>query len=218
MKRNKPTASSESWESSESSDKTDGREEEKRRVGTESAAPVQAPEMTPQEKRAILRARAQLLAQELPGDAGDQEYLEIIEFLLGAETYGIESVFVREAYPLKDFTSLPGLPSFVLGIVNVRGQILSVVNLKKFFGLPEKGLGQLNKLIILRNERMEFAILADEILGARTLAVDAIQASPSTLSGIGATYLRGVTVERVIILDAEKILGDEKIIVHQEIG
>ena len=106
----------------------------------------------------------------------------------------------------------------MLGIVNVRGQILSVVNLKKFFGLPEKGLGQLNKLIILRNERMEFAILADEILGARTLAVDAIQASPSTLSGIGATYLRGVTVERVIILDAEKILGDEKIIVHQEIG
>jgi purine-binding chemotaxis protein CheW len=122
---------------------------------------------------------------------------------------------VREAYPLKDFTPLPGTPPFVLGIINLRGQILSVVDLKKFFDLPEEGLGQLNKLIILHNEQMEFAILADDILGARPMALGEILAAPPTVSGIGAEYLRGVTAGHVIILDAEKILSDGKIIVNQ---
>jgi purine-binding chemotaxis protein CheW len=163
----------------------------------------------------ILKARARALAQE-PAQAGAQEFLEIIEFRLASETYGLESTFVREVYPLKDITPLPGAPPFVLGIANVRGQILSVVDLKKFFHLPDKGLGQLNQLIILRNEQMEFGILADAILGARPIALDVIQASPPTVSGIGADYLRGVTAEHVILLDADKILSDEKIIVRQE--
>ena len=171
---------------------------------------------SPQESRAILRARARILAQETQQTAGAQAFMEIIEFCLASETYALESTFVREAYPLKDFTPLPGTPPFVLGIINVRGQILSVIDLKKFFDLPEKGLGQLNKLIILHNEQMEFAILADDILGARSLALDEIQPTPSTISGIGAEYLRGVTAGHVIILDAEKILGDGKIIVHQK--
>ncbi len=168
-----------------------------------------------QESHTILRARAHVPAGTAACDRR-AEFLEIIEFRLVSETYGFESAFVREAYPLKDFTPLPGVPPFVLGIANVRGQILSIIDLKKFFDLPEEGLGQLNKLIILRDEQMEFGILADEILGARSIALDAIQAAPPTISGIGAEYLRGVTAERVIILDGEKILNDERIIVHQQ--
>ena len=170
---------------------------------------------SPQASRAILRARAHALAREPQQAILAQEFLEIVEFRLASETYGLESAYIRETYPLKDFTPLPGVPPFVLGIVNVRGQILSVIDLKKFFDLPEQGLGQLNKLIILRDRQMEFGILADEILGARSIALDTIQAAPPTVSEIGAAYLRGVTVERVIILDAEKILNDEQIIVHQ---
>jgi purine-binding chemotaxis protein CheW len=167
-----------------------------------------------EEKRSILKARARALARE-PEQAAAQEFLEIIEFRLGSETYGLESTFVGEVYPLKDFTPLPGTPPFVLGIVNVRGRILSVVNLKKFFNLPDKSLGQLNRLIILRNDQMEFGVLADAILGVRSIALNTLQVTPPTVSGIGAEYLRGVTGERVVVLDVEKILGDEKIIVHQ---
>jgi purine-binding chemotaxis protein CheW len=171
---------------------------------------------TLKEKGAILKARARVLARETEEAGAAREFLDIIEFSLAAETYGIESVFVREVYPLKDFTPLPGTPPFVLGIVNVRGQILSVIDLKKFFNLPEKGLGQLNKVIIIRNDRMEFGILADAVLDARPIPLETIQAAPPTVTGIGVGYLKGVTGERMIILDAEKILGDEKIIVHQE--
>ncbi len=171
---------------------------------------------TPKEKGAILKARARVLARETEEAGAAREFLDIIEFSLAAETYGIESAFVREVYPLKDLTPLPGTPPFVLGIVNVRGQILSVIDLKKFFNLPEKGLGQLNKVIIIRNDRMEFGILADAVLDARPIPLETIQAVPPTVTGIGAGYLKGVAGGRMIILDAEKILGDEKIIVHQE--
>jgi len=168
------------------------------------------------DKVTILKARARVLARETEEAGAVLEFLDIIEFNLAAETYGIESAFVREVYPLKNFTPLPGTPPFVLGIVNVRGQILSVIDLKKFFNLPGKGLGQLNKVIIIRNDRMEFGILADAVLDARPIPLETIQAVPSIVTGIGAEYLKGVTSGRMIILDAEKILCDEKIIVHQE--
>jgi len=107
------------------------------------------------------------------------------------------------------------VPSFVLGVINAVGRSCRWFDLKKFFDLPQKGLGQLNKVVILRNEQMEFGILADDILGARPIALETMQVSPPTVTGIGASYVRGVTAERVIILDAERILGDEKIIVNQ---
>jgi purine-binding chemotaxis protein CheW len=166
------------------------------------------------DKKSVLKARARALAQEPEKIVEDQNFLEIIRFQMASEIYGVESSFVREVYPLKDFTSLPGVPPFVLGIVNIHGQILSVVNLKKFFNLPERGLGDLNKVIILRNDRMDFGILADIIIGVGPISLDSIQALPLTVSEIGAEYLKGITADRVIILDAEKILEDERIIVH----
>jgi purine-binding chemotaxis protein CheW len=168
-----------------------------------------------QNKGAILKARARALAKEQDQAVAARSFIEITEFRLAAETYGIESSFVREVYQLKDFTPLPGVPSFVLGIVNVRGQILSVVDLKNIFNLPDKGLGELNKVIILHNGRMEFGILADAVLGTRPVPLDAIQAPPVTVTGIGAEYLKGITGERTVILDAKKILDDEKIIVNE---
>lgn len=172
--------------------------------------------LPPEEKHTLLKARAQALAVETKDEAAQNEFIEIVVFRLASETYGIESTFIREVYPLKDFTILPGTPSFVLGIVNVRGQIISVIDLKKFFNLPEKGLGELNKVIIVRNKEVEFGILADTIQGTRSISIEEVQTLPVSTSGIGAGYLRGVSNDHIIILDVEKVLEDEKIIVNQE--
>lgn len=169
--------------------------------------------LTPERKREILKERAKTLAREPEIGEGTQGDLEIVEFLLSYETYGVESSFVREVYPLNEITPLPGTPSFVLGIINVRGQILSVIDLKKIFDLPEKGLTDLNKVIIIHDEKIEFGILADAVTGIRKISLDTIQPALPTLTGIRAEYLKGVTDERRVILDAKKILRDEKIIV-----
>jgi purine-binding chemotaxis protein CheW len=188
-----------------------------RRVETAQAALERGLRPTAEEKRAILKERAKALAREPKENEAAEAQLEIVEFLLDYERYGIESSYVREVHPLKELTPLPGTPPFVLGIINVRGRILSVVDIKKFFDLPEKGLTDLNKVIILQSDEMEFGVLADVILGVRTIPLGELQPSLPTLTGIREDYLRGVTGERVVILDAEKLLSDPKMIVHQDV-
>ena len=166
----------------------------------------------------ILRQRAGALAQEPEIVSAAQDYLEVVEFMLGYERYGIESAYVREVYPLTELVPLPGTPAFVLGIVNVRSQILSVIDLKKFFGLPEKGLTDLNKVIIIRDGKMEFGILADNIDGVRKVGINDMQVSIPALTGIRADYIKGVTGESLIILDAQKLLADKGLIVNKEIS
>ena len=179
-------------------------------------APLETWKPAPEEKRKILKARARQLAR------GEQEKtigesVEVVEFLLAHESYGIESCYVREISPLKELTPVPCTPPFVLGIINVRGQIVSVIDMKKFFDLPEKGLTDLNKVIIVHNETMEFGILADSILGVRTIPIEDLQPPLPTLTGIGAEYLAGVTKEPLVVLDMAKILSSKNIVVHQEI-
>jgi len=171
----------------------------------------------PAEQKKILKARAKVVAQEPPAREAAGERIEIVEFLLAYERYGIESSHVREICPLKELTPLPCTPAFVLGIINIRGQILSVLDIKKFFDLPEKGLTDLNKVIVLQSGNMVFGILADAILGVRSISRKEIQPSLPTLTGIREDYLTGVTQERVVILDAAKLLSDRKIIVQEEV-
>jgi purine-binding chemotaxis protein CheW len=172
---------------------------------------------TPEDGQKLLRARAQALAREPEQDEAARGALEVVEFLLAYETYGVESLYVREVYPLKDLTPLPCTPPFVLGIINVRGQILSVIDLKTFFDLPQKGLTDLNKVIVVHNATMVFGILADAILGVRSIPLDGIQPWLPTLTGIREAYLKGVTSERLVILDAGKLLADKKLIVLEEV-
>jgi len=170
-----------------------------------------------EDKRKILRERAKALARKADEKTPPHEHIEVVEFLLSYERYAIESSYVREVYPLKDLTPLPCTPAFVLGVVNVRGQIVSVIDLKKFFDLPEKGLTDLNKVIVVQREGMTFGILADVILGVRRIALQDIQLSLPTLTGIRAEYLRGVTKERLVVLDVGKILLDKNIVVQEEV-
>jgi purine-binding chemotaxis protein CheW len=172
----------------------------------------------PEETKKILRTRARTLAQEPVLEHAAEDAIEVVEFVLAYETYGVESSHVREIYPLKELTPLPCTPPYVLGIINVRGQILSVVDIGKFFDIPEKGLTDLNKVIILRSESMEFGILADQIIGARTISLRGLQPSLPTLTGIREEYLKGVTADRTVILDAEKLLSDAKLMVHEQVG
>jgi purine-binding chemotaxis protein CheW len=169
------------------------------------------------EIRTILKNRAIAMAQEPEQKKVASAVIGGITFTLAAETYGIESAFVREVYQLKDFTPLPGAPSFIFGIVNIRGQILPVVDLKKFFNLPEKGLGEMNKVIILSNGQMEFGIMSDIVNGTQAIELEDILAVPLTVSGIGEKYLKGVTKDHIMVLDAESILNDEKIIVNEQV-
>jgi purine-binding chemotaxis protein CheW len=186
-----------------------------RRLETSQDALDRGLQPTHEEKNKILKTRAKILAVEPEKKAKTEEFIQVVEFLLACEKYAVGSEYVREIYPLKEFTPIPCTPPFVLGIINVRGQILSVIDIKKFFDIPEKGLTDLNKVIILHSKGMEFGILADAVTSVRNIAASDLQTSLPTLTGVREEYLKGVTKERTVILDAEKLLSDKSIVVHE---
>jgi purine-binding chemotaxis protein CheW len=179
---------------------------------------IQSRSLTVMEKKRILKERARKLAQRSETLEKEEESLQIIEFMLAHERYGVDVEYVKEVYPLKDLTPIPCTPSFVLGIINVRGQVFSVVDIRDFFDLPKHEITASFRIIIVKNENMEFGILADAVIGERKIPLNKIQVDMPSLQGIRSHYVKGVTSERLIIMDVEKLLSDESIIVHEEVG
>jgi purine-binding chemotaxis protein CheW len=169
------------------------------------------------ETQRILQARTLALAQEPSLEEAAVEGIEVVEFMLAYERYAVESRYVREVSYLESLTPLPCTPAFVLGIVNLRGEIIPVIDLKKFFDLPEKGLTDLDKIIVLQSGKILFGILADTIVSVRRILLTCLHPSLPTLTGVRKNYLKGVTRERLVVLDAEKLLMDENIIVQEQV-
>ena len=153
----------------------------------------------------VLDARARELARPISRRASANGHLDVVGFQLAHERYAIESRFVAEVFPFTDITPLPGTPAFVVGIVNFRGSVLSVIDLKFFFQLPMKGLNDRNRAIVLRSANMD---------GTRRIVQENLQEALPTLSGIREKYLKGVTPDGVVVLDGGKLLSDDALVVR----
>jgi purine-binding chemotaxis protein CheW len=170
----------------------------------------------PEKERSLLRQRAQELARPLHDELQNLQTTEFLEFRLGQEHYGIESAYVREVLPLKSLTPIPSTPSFLLGIMPVRGEMVAVIDLKPALELPSKGLAEYDKILLLRSRQVEFGILTESVLGIRSLFPSDIQSAPPVFHGIPTDYLRGITQDRMVLLDAAKVLEDPRWIINQQ--
>lgn len=164
----------------------------------------------------ILRRRARELARPPAAQTPGGDVLDVLEFRLAQERYAVETAYVHEVYPLRDLMPLPGAPAFIVGIVSARSQVLPVYDLKKFFDLPEQGLTDLHRVIVVRHADLELGLLADISVGVRSVARTALQSGLPTLTGIRAEYLKGVTVDGLTVLDLERLLTDPRIIVNHD--
>ncbi|HBA88104.1 MAG TPA: chemotaxis protein CheW [Geobacter sp.] len=172
------------------------------------------PEQTREQRGKILHDRAQRLALERKVEEPG-ERIEVVEFLLGTERFGVETSFVREVHPLRGLTPLPCVPPFVLGLMNLRGAILSVVDLRSFFETGREEVAESSKVIVLRLAAMEFGILAQAVLGVRALNAADLQPPLPSMTGARSEFLRGMA-GRLLLLDAAKLLSDRRLVVHEE--
>lgn len=162
----------------------------------------------------ILKKRAKVLAKPKSG-LKKKETIETASFFLAGEIYGIELRFVREVLPLGPLTFLPGLPAYIPGIIHVRGEILSVIDLKRLFELQPGERAENAYVLILSAKDMAFGILADRIIGVQEIPADLPHASVPTLTGARAAYLKGIEEAGTIVLDGEKLLTDETLVINQ---
>lgn len=163
----------------------------------------------------VLQARARALAR-VPHSVDESERLDVVVFRLAHEHYAVETRYLREVAVLEQITPVPCTPAFVLGIMNLRGKIVSVLDLKTFFDLPVRGLTDLDKVMVLEDGDMGFAVLADAIDGVRRVPLAELQKNLITVAGTRAEYLRGIVPGPLMILDAARLLNDSRIVVREE--
>ncbi|MEI6433379.1 MAG: chemotaxis protein CheW [Bacteroidota bacterium] len=164
----------------------------------------------------ILKNRAKILAKRKTENDTGVNRLMIVEFLLIPERYALPGEAIAEVLPLRDFTPIPGTPAFVVGVINARGKIISVINLKSFLHLKEQGITELNKVVIMKNEQMEFGILVDAILGAREISLNSLHSPPATLEEAGVEYIEGVTEDGLVLLNSKAIISNKLLIINQK--
>lgn len=170
----------------------------------------------PQDTLAILRARARTLARA-PEREVSGPTIEVVEFSLAYERYALETACIAEVYPLEDLTPLPCTPAFVLGLVNVRRRIFPVIDLKRFFDLPEQGITDLHRILLVDAQGLKFGIVADAIAGVRQIPLARLQPALPTMNGIRVEYLKGITPDRLVVLDGNAVAADRRILVHEEV-
>jgi len=165
-----------------------------------------------QDDQSILLERAKFYAgRKVDKNVQTEEVISVVEFLLAPERFAFEENFIAEVLPLKQITTIPGTPAYVMGVINFRGRIVSILNLKTLFNLKERGLTELNKVIILKNKRMEFGIVADAIIGNRAIVLHGFSPPPITLDSIGHDFITGITPDGLILLNAMNLLSSNKI-------
>ncbi|WP_339460842.1 chemotaxis protein CheW [Pseudomonas sp. EA_105y_Pfl2_R69] len=167
------------------------------------------------ELSARLSARTRQWAKAVqPPVLGEQ--LEVLNFSISSERYAIGSEHVAQVLPLNQYTPLPNTPGHVLGIVNVRGRIVSVLDLRVLFERPHGSLSDRSFLLILHGQDMEFGLLIDRVLGVARISCASLQKDLANLGGVRARYLLGVTTEQCTVLDGARLLGDPDLRVMAE--
>lgn len=183
-------------------------------IGDLSAMPLSSAIELPadRETQGILERRALMIA---PPDDPDEQitYPGILRFSLGYIEYAVEMQYVREVILTGEITPVPGIPPFITGISVVRGRIISLVDLRKFFGIPEMGLTDFNRVIILSDGRMTFGLLVDRIRGRAHLKKPFAPAHVETK--IPQSHLIGI-IGDLIIIDGKALLTDESMLVNEQ--
>lgn len=169
-----------------------------------------------QDEKEILKKRAALLARAVKEQI-EEKTVSIATFTIDAETYGFENTLISEVLPLQKIVKLPCAPSFVRGIINVRSRIVSVIDPKHFFELSGTDEAEKNHIVVLHNGRIEVGLLVGEVSGVVEVDVSRLDTGIPTLTEAGTEFLQGVSPEGIIIVDAEKLLSSERIIVNDKV-
>jgi purine-binding chemotaxis protein CheW len=177
-------------------------EDVRRRIAAAEASLAGLDEMSPEELQKVWARRAAQLAAR-PQQQDQDEQVELVLIQLGYELYGLDVQHVFDIKPLEQITRVPRVPNWVAGVVNLRGRILSVIDLRRLFGLSPAEprheqeteiatLGADGFLIVVQSPAMEVALLVDDVLTIEALPASQIQDASGTMRGLRPEYVRGV--------------------------
>jgi purine-binding chemotaxis protein CheW len=172
--------------------------------------------ITEQQCEAIFARRAEALAAVItpprPTDA-----FEALVFALGSERYAFRSGHVSEIRQVGDLTALPSAPRFVAGLINVRGRIVPVLDLRPLLGMTAADSPQ--AVVLLQVPHGEVALLTTDQPSLRWLRSSQLAGLPIGRPGeLDTACVQGISPDSVIVLDAPRLLADPRLVVQEEVS
>jgi len=138
---------------------------------------------------------------------------QFVIFRLGNEMYAVDILNVGGISEYRDITNVPNAPYFIEGIINLRGDIIPIINLKKRFEIPEKEVDPDTRIIINNIGGKDMGFIVDEASQVVKIDDENIEVAPDIIKGNERAYIHGVGKmgeDIVILLDLEKVLSDEE--------
>ena len=173
----------------------------------------------PQEEIArILNSRALALAAPPEDAAPATQMISLLIFTLSGDRFGIETTHILEALDLQGLISVPCTPTFVVGVVNYKGRILTVLDLRRLLGLSGEGVTKGSKIVSVEAGDMTFGIAVDAVGGIMLVSAHKVTPPPEALTGPCLALTRGITEELITILDLDALARAPAILVNEQVG
>ncbi len=136
-----------------------------------------------------------------------------VTFYLDNEKYGINVMSVQEVLRITDIAPVPGAPHYVLGIINLRGNVVTVIDTRTRFGLIEKESDDSTRIVIIESENQVIGILVDSVAEVVDLKKSDIENTPNVGNDESSKYIQGVSSQGeqlLILVDVDKLLTEEE--------
>ena len=146
-------------------------------------------------------------------DIGNVEHRQCVTFRLDDEVYGINVMLVQEVLRITDIAPVPGAPNYVVGIINLRGNVVTVIDTRMRFGLPPKELDDATRIVIIETEHQTVGIIVDSVSEVVDIYSNEIETAPNVGNDETARYIEGVVSrgdELLILVDLNKLLTDDE--------
>ena len=153
-----------------------------------------------------------LLSADKNADSND-EVLQWVTYKLEDETYGINVMQVQEVLRYTEIAPVPGAPSYVLGIINLRGNVVTVIDTRARFGLMSAEVTDNSRIVIIEAEKQVIGILVDSVAEVVYLRSSEIDSAPNIGTEESAKFIQGVSNregELLILVDLNKLLNDDE--------
>lgn len=141
------------------------------------------------------------------------EVSQLVTFRLMDETYGINVMQVQEVLRISEIAPVPGAPGYVLGIINLRGNVVTVIDTRTRFGLPTGELDDASRIVIIESEQQVVGILVDSVAEVVELRQSEIDTAPNIGNEENSRYIQGVASrdeDLLIVVDLNKLLTEEE--------
>ncbi len=142
----------------------------------------------------------------------NKEVLQLVSFNLGQEEYAVDILKVQEINRLVDITSMPNSPFYMEGVINLRGKVIPVINLRKKFGLENREMDSHSRIIVV-DVGETIGLIVDSVSEVLRLSSDTVEPAPEMItSECSSEYIKGVGKledRLLILLDIEKLLNSK---------